>query len=115
MPSFRIDRTSEDIKNALITIFRELKDPRISDMISIIKLDLSGDLSHCKVYISSITGNTEESVKGLKSASGFIRKEISQRVKLRKAPEFHFIADNSIQISADINKTLLELNVSKED
>lgn len=108
MASIKLARLSEDIKTELSVLLRELKDPRVSSMISIIKVDLSNDLSHCKVYVSAIEGSekTIESVKGLKSAAGFIRREIAARVKLRHAPEFHFIADDSIEYSANINKII---------
>ncbi|WMJ23011.1 30S ribosome-binding factor RbfA [Paludicola sp. MB14-C6] len=108
MASFKIGRISEDLKQELSMLFRELKDPRISKMLSIIKLNLSNDLSHCKVYVSAIEGfdQTVQSVEGLKSASGYIRKEISSRLHLRKTPEFHFIADDSIEYSANINKMI---------
>lgn len=115
MGSFKIGRTSEDIKVQLTQMFYELKDPRISKMLSIIKLDLSNDLSHCKVYVSAIEGSekTMQSVEGLKSASGFIRRELSNRLHLRKVPEFHFIGDDSIEYSANINK-ILERELSHE-
>lgn len=95
----------------LTAIFRELKDPRIDPMISIVKVDLSNDLSHCKVYVSCLEGieKAKESVKGLKSASGFIKRELFHRLKIRKSPELHFIADDSIEQSAEFNKKLGEL------
>lgn len=110
MASIKLGRLSEDVRFELCRIFTELKDPRISKMLSIIKLDLSNDLSHCKVYVSAVEGSekTLSSIEGLKSAAGHIRHEISMRVKLRKAPEFHFIADDSIEYSANINKLLNE-------
>lgn len=110
MATVRIGRLSEDIKHELSRLFLELKDPRISKLLSVIKLDLSNDLSHCKVYVSAIEGQemTASSVEGLKSAAGFIRRELASRVKLRKVPEFHFIADDSIAYSANINKILKE-------
>lgn len=115
MASIKLARLSEDIKTELSVLLRELKDPRVSSMLSIIKVDLSNDLSHCKVYVSAIEGSekTIESVKGLKSAAGFIRREIAARVKLRHVPEFHFIADDSIEYSANINKIISGLE-SKE-
>ncbi|HHX56835.1 MAG TPA: 30S ribosome-binding factor RbfA [Clostridiales bacterium] len=111
MSKFRIGRLAEDIKRELTAIIRELKDPRISEMISIIKVDLSNDLSHCKVYVSSFDGmeKTIESVKGLDSAAGYIKREIFARLKMRKSPEFHFIADNSIEYSTEINKILKDI------
>ncbi len=110
MASVKIGRISEDLKKELSDLFRDLKDPRISQMLSIIKLNLSNDLSHCKVYVSAIEGSekTVGSVEGLKSASGYIRKEIASRLHLRKIPEFHFIADDSIEYSANINRMLSE-------
>lgn len=111
MGSYRASRTEEDMKRELSDIMRSLKDPRISGLISIVKLDLSGDLSHCKVYVSSMNGieQAKNAVKGLESASGFIKRELNGRMKLRKLPEFKFIADNSIEHSADIVRILDDL------
>lgn len=110
MQSIKINRISEDIKSELVEILRGVKDPRISSMLSIIKLDLSNDLSHCKVYVSALEGyeQTLRSVEGLKSAAGFIRRELSSHLHLRKTPELHFIADDSIAYSANINRLLRE-------
>lgn len=112
MQNIKIGRLSEDIKNELAILFRELKDPRVSKMLSIIKVDLSNDLSYCKVYVSAIEGSeqTEKSVEGLVAAAGFIRREMSSRLKMRKMPEFRFVADNSIEYSANINKIIKELS-----
>ncbi len=108
MRNFRISRLSEDIKRELSIIIKQLKDYRISDMISIIRVELSNDLSYCKVYVSCIKGlnSTKESIKGLESASGYIKKEISNRIEMRKIPKFIFIADDSIEYSQNINKIL---------
>ena len=111
MAGFKNDRRAQDIRMALQKIFTELKDPRVSDMLSVLKIDLSNDLSYCKVYVSAIEGveKTEDSVKGLKSAAGFIRREIAHRLNLRKAPEFKFIADHSIDHSMHINDLLHQI------
>lgn len=116
MSSIKVSRTAEDIKLQLMQMFYELKDPRVSKMLSIIKLDLSNDVSHCKVYVSAIEGKekTLQSIEGLKSAAGYIRHELSARLKLRKVPEFHFIADDSIEHSANIN-TILKREHEKYD
>ena len=110
--SYRIDKAAEDIKYALVEILRNIKDPRVSKLLSIIHLDLAGDLSQVKVYVSALEGKekTLESVKGLKSAAGFVRRELSQRVKLRNTPEVIFIADDSIEQSAHINSIIHKLN-----
>ena len=108
MPSFKIGRATADIQRELSDLLRELKDPRISKLLSIIKVDLSADLSYATVYVSAIEGfdKTVESVKGLKSAAGYLRRELGIRLKLRKTPELRFIADNSIEHSAHISRII---------
>lgn len=111
MASFKASRMAEDMKRELTAILRELKDPRIVEMLTIVRVDLSNDMSHCKVYVSSFTGleAAQESVKGLKSAEGFIKRELFHRLKMRKAPDLHFIADDSIAHAAEINQKLHDL------
>lgn len=111
MANYKIQRLCEDIRRELTAIFRELKDPRIDPLLSIVKVDLAGDQSSCKVYVSSMGGleKAKESVKGLQSAAGFVRRELSNRVEMRRSPELKFIADNSIEYGADIAKKLNEL------
>ncbi len=108
MPSFKNDRMSEDIHRELTDIIRQLKDPRISSLLSVVRVELAGDGSHCKVYISSLMGeeDTIRSVKGLRSAAGFVRRELFARLKMRKSPEIQFIADNSIAKGAEITRKL---------
>lgn len=112
MSGYRVSRTEEDIRRELTDILRTLKDPRISGLLSIVRVELANDLSYCKVFVSSLEGieSTRESVKGLKSAAGYIRREIANRVQMRKSPEFKFIADDSIEHSAQIAKMLAELH-----
>lgn len=109
MPSHRIDRSAEDIKRELTDIFRGLKDPRITScLLSIVRVELTNDFSVCKVYVSAMEGieYAQNAVKGLKSAAGYIRRELSLRLRLRHTPELRFIADNSIEHSADISRLL---------
>lgn len=109
MAGFKIDRVSSDIKNALALLLRDVKDPRVSKMLSIVKIDVSGDMSYAGVYVSAIEGEqvTEESVKALnKSAAGYLRRELGRALKLRKVPELRFIADDSIIRSARISKII---------
>ena len=117
MAGFKINRVTSDIKLALSDILREVKDPRISKLLSIVKLDVSGDMSYAKVYVSAIEGKdkTEESVKALKGAAGYIRRELGARLKLRKVPELRFVADNSIEISANISKIVNDFEQVQED
>lgn len=117
MAGHRIERTTEDIKRELTAIFRELKDPRVKDaFVSIIRVEVTNDLSYCTVYISAIEGmeRAKEAVKGLQSASGFIRHELGSRLKIRHVPELLFNATDSIEYSANISRILNSLDI-KED
>ena len=111
MGSYRASRTEEDMKRELSDIMRSLKDPRVSGLLSIVKMELSRDMPHCKVYISAMEGleAAKNAVRGLDSASGFIKRELNARMKLRKLPEFKFIADDSIAHSAGISRMLEDL------
>lgn len=111
MANFKNGRMAEDIKREMTAILRELKDPRIDPMLTVVRADLSGDMSYCKIYVSSFNGleKAKESVKGLTSGSGFIKRELFHRLKMRKCPELKFIADDSIEHSAEINRKLRDL------
>lgn len=111
MPNFKNGRISEDIKREIASMLRELKDPRISGMLTIVRTEVSGDMSHCKVYVSSFEGleKAKEACKGLESASGLLRREIANKLHLRKCPELKFIPDNSIEHSAEITQILRDL------
>lgn len=117
MPSHRMGRTTEDIRRELTAIFRELKDPRVQGLISIVRVDVSSDLSYCTVFISAMEGleRAKQAVQGLKSASGFVRRELGQRLRLRHVPEMQFKATDSIEYSANISKILNDLPVSHEE
>ncbi len=111
MAGYKIDRITSDVQLSLSEMFRELKDPRISQLLSIVKVNVSGDLSYATVYVSAIEGKeaTENSVKGLKSAAGYLRRELGRRLSLRKVPELRFVADDSIIRSAHISQVLNSL------
>ena len=117
MPSYRMDRIAEDMKRELSDIFRSLKDPRISGMLSIVHLEVSGDLSYAKVHVSAMEGlsRAKESVKGLSSAAGYIRRELAARLRLRKGPQLRFVADDSIQYSAEISRVLKDIEEQTEE
>lgn len=111
MANFKNGRISEDIKREIAAQLRELKDPRISKMLTIVRTEISGDSSHCKVYISSLEGLeiAKQSCKGLQSATGLLKREISNKLHLKKCPDLQFIPDNSIEHSADIIQILKDL------
>lgn len=105
MPNYRMDRTGEDIMRELTAILRTVKDPRVTgSMLSIVRVDVTRDLSYATVYISSMSGidAAKEAVKGLKSAAGYMRRELGLALKLRHTPELRFIADDSIEYSTNI-------------
>ncbi len=116
MAGFKYDRMAQDVHRELSDILRSLKDPRISDMLSIVRIDLSHDGSHCKVYVSSMLGaeDTRSSVAGLRSASNYVRRELFARLKMRKSPELEFIADNSIERGTEISKKISQIRYTAE-
>ena len=112
MPAYnRIDRISEEVKKELSNVVRDLKDPRITTVVSVVNVKVTKDLKFAKAYIS-VFGD-EKAQKGvldaLKSASGFIRREIGRRINLRNTPELTFELDNSIEYGAHINQVLKNL------
>ncbi|MCI7232986.1 MAG: 30S ribosome-binding factor RbfA [Oscillospiraceae bacterium] len=118
MPNFKNARLSEDIKREISGLIRErIKDPRVKfGLVSVVRTELSGDNSHCKVYISHLDGMdaSKNAVKGLESASWMIRREISNKLHLKKCPELKFIADDSIEHSAEIAKMLEDMDISDD-
>ena len=107
MAGYRIDRVSEDIKREIIAVIRELKDPRVMDkMLTVVRVEVSSDASYAKVHISAMEGLD---VKGLKSATGYIRREVGKRLHLRKTPELSFVADDSIEHGMHIVKIMDDL------
>lgn len=116
MAGYKTDRVSEDIKRALISVISELKDPRVAGkFLTILRVDVSSDLSYAKVYVSAIDGmdSAKEAVKGLKSAEGYIKNHISKALHLRKTPELSFVADDSIQRGMEIDKLLKQAGTDR--
>lgn len=112
MAGYRINRVSEDIKREIIAIIRELKDPRVMDkMLTVVRVEVSSDASYAKVYISAFEGleTAKEAVKGLRSATGYVRREVGKRLHLRKTPELLFVADDSIEHGMNIVKIMDDL------
>ena len=119
MAGYKPRRLSEDIRRIISGKIRDLKDPRINNngMITIVRCDVSNDISYCKVYVSSYEGfeKAKEAVKGFESASGLLKREISNVLRLRKCPELEFVADNSIEHSIKINKILKDVSSDKSN
>jgi len=117
MPSNKLARTNDDIQYALSQLLREIKDPRVQQgMISVTRVETTGDLKFCKVWLSVYGMNDEkEFMKGLKSASKWLRRELGSRVKLRNTPELVFEIDHSIEYGAHINEIINEINAKETD
>lgn len=107
----RIERISEDMTACISKIIREdVKHPDIEGIISILKSDVTPDLKYAKVYVSIYgTDDKEKVMKALKKSSGFIRKQVSQRLKIQNTPEIIFTLDNTIEYGAHINELLSKL------
>lgn len=117
MPSFKLGRTTEDIHRELSAILREVKDPRVKDcLLSVVRAEVTNDLSYCTVYVSTMEGlsRTKEAVQGLKSAAGFIRRELGRRLSLRHVPQLIFKATDSIEHGTHISKLLHDLEPEGE-
>lgn len=118
MPNFKNARISEDIKREISGLIRErIKDTRVKyGLVSVVRTELSGDNSHCKVFISHLDGMeaSKNAVKGLESASWMIRKEISNKLHMKKCPELKFIADDSIEHSAEIARMLEGMDIQSD-
>ena len=108
MASNRIGRINEEIQKELASLLRNLKDPRVqSTMISITHVETTPDLRYAKVYASFLQEDkAADAMKGLKSAAGFLRRELGRALQLRYTPELQFIGDDSISQGAHILEVL---------
>lgn len=112
MANSRINKINEEVRRELASVIRELKDSRIPMMTSVVAVHVTNDLSYAKCYIS-VMGDEEvqkNALLGLKTAAGFIRREVGRRINLRHTPQFIFEIDHSIEHGAYINQMLSDLN-----
>ena len=95
-----------------IIIRGEIKDPRISPLTSVVAVEVAPDLKTCKAYISVLgdAGAQKSTYQGLKSAEGFIRRELAHRVNLRNTPAITFVMDNSIEYGVNMSKLIEDVN-----
>lgn len=118
MADHKSGRMASDVQRIISGMIPDLKDPRIKgQMLTIVRVEVTHDRASARVYVSSVEGyeRAKEAVKGLESASGFIRKEISGVLHIRKAPELKFIADDSTEYSAKISKMLKDLDIHGDE
>ena len=118
MADYKSGRLASDITRIISGMLPRLKDPRIKDrLLTVVRVELTRDRSVARIYLSSLNGigEAKEAVKGLESAQGLIKREISGVLGIKKAPELRFIADDSSEYSARISRMLKELNLPGED
>ncbi len=112
----RLNRINEQVTRQLMTLLPTVKDPRLSGlMISVLRCDVTNDLRWCKVYLS-VMGDYQEKqlMQGLRSCSGFLRRELAHTLTLRYTPELVFVIDDSISHGAHIAQVLSGLDISHE-
>ena len=115
MASNRIGRINEEIQRELSALIPAVKDPRVSGMISVTAVETTPDLRYAKAYISVLDKeNGERVLKGLRSASGWLRRELGSALKLRYTPELVFQLDDSIDKGAHILELLRNVEGPKE-
>ena len=116
MASNRIGRINEEIQKELASLIRNLKDPRVQNtMISITRVETTPDLRYAKVYVSVLEEAREkEAMKGLKSAGGWLRRELGQRLQLRYTPELVFELDDSLKYGAHMYDLLSRLSAQEK-
>ena len=117
MASNRIGRINEEIQKELASLIRNLKDPRVQDtMISITHVEATPDLRYAKVYVSFLQEERAAgALKGLKSASGYLRRELGHSLQLRYTPELVFEEDDSIAYGAKMFDLLRSLDIKEDD
>ena len=117
MSSNKILRINEDIQRVLSSLLRNIKDPRVQQgMISVTAVDTTGDLRFAKIFLSVYDIQSEKDfMKGLKSASGYLRHELGRSLSLRHTPQLQFELDKSIERGAKISTILQELDIPEEE
>lgn len=111
MSATRMGRINEEIQRCLSDLVRTVKDPRVHGLISITAVDTTADLKYAKVYVSVLDkSDVNEVIKGLKSASGYLRRELGRALSLRATPELIFIKDDSMAQGAHILEIIENLD-----
>ena len=113
----KYERVNGEVQRELSDIIRmDIKDPRIAPLTSVTDVEVTPDLKFCKVYIS-VLGDDEtgaQTIQGLKSAAGYIRRELARRINLRNTPELNFVLDNSIAYGMAMSKKIEEVMAAQD-
>lgn len=116
--SIKNTRINMEVQKELSEIIRNgIKDPRIHPMTSVVSVEVTPDLKYCRAYIS-VLGNEEAAqatIQGLKSAEGYVRRELARRINLRNTPELKFILDQSIEYGVNMSKLIDEVTKDLHD
>ena len=114
--SNRVQRISEEVARELAVLLRSVKDPRVSQvMLSVVRCEVTNDMRWCRVYLSALGEHDKKELKrGLLSCSGFLRRELAQRLRLRYTPELVFVMDDSIAHGAHIAAVLNTLDIPED-
>ena len=117
MASNRLARTNDDIQRVISSLLRNVKDPRVQQgMISVTRVETTGDLRYSKIWLSVMGMKDEkEFKKGLKSASGWLRRELGSSMNLRYTPELVFEIDHSIEYGAHISQVINSLETKQDE
>ncbi|MCI9390781.1 MAG: 30S ribosome-binding factor RbfA [Oscillospiraceae bacterium] len=115
MASNRIERINEEIQRELSALLRTLKDPRLqSGLLTVTHVDTTSDLRYSRIFVSALDkGQEKDMMRGLKSAAGYLRRELGAALRLRYTPELQFLADDSIEQGAHILEMLRDPDVVK--
>ena len=116
--SVKNTRINGEVLKELSNIIRsEIKDPRINPMTSVVSVEVAPDLKTCKAYISVLGDeqSQKDPITGLKSAEGYIRRELARTVNLRNTPEIKFILDQSIEYGINMSKLIDEVTQKDSD
>ncbi|MFI3142065.1 MAG: 30S ribosome-binding factor RbfA [Clostridia bacterium] len=118
MAGYRVDRISEDIKREIVSLIKELKDPRVTGkLLTVVRVEVSSDASFAKVFVSDLQGieSAKEAVAGLTSATGYIRRAVGKNLHLRMTPAIKFVADDSVEYGFNLFKKLDESKSHKTE
>lgn len=117
MSSNKLARTNDDIQRVVSSLLRNVKDPRVQQgMISVTRVETTGDLRYSKIWLSVMGMRDEkEFKKGLKSASGWLRRELGSAMNLRYTPELVFEIDHSIEYGAHISQMINSLDIKQDE
>lgn len=116
--SIKNTRINGEVQRELSSIIRgEIKDPRINPMTSVVAVEVAPDLKTCKAYISVLGDekSQQDTLAGLKSAEGYIRRELARTINLRNTPQITFVMDQSIEYGVNMSKLIDQVNVKKAD